>query len=81
MKELMERVNTYIKGMDTTDVSVLKFCLIALGILIGLAVPKKSAKAVGLIAFFVFVVTYIPLMTDFLSGMSKHKDDHSIKIS
>lgn len=81
MKDFFERANSYIKSMDTTDISVLKFCLIAFGILIGLSVPKKSAKAVGIIAFIVFIVTYIPVMVDFLSGISEHKDDHSIKLS
>lgn len=81
MKDFLERANSYIKNMDTTDISVLKFCLIAFGILVGLCVPKKSAKAVGIAAFIVFIITYIPIMADFLSGMSEQKGDHSIKLS
>ena len=41
---------------------MLKFCLFSLGILAGMQIPKKDKKEAGILAFVVFVLTYIPLM-------------------
>ncbi|MDO5573438.1 MAG: permease of phosphate ABC transporter [bacterium] len=81
MKELFDYANDYIKKMDAKDITLLKFCLLALGILIGIGVPKKFRKAVILISLLVFMMTYIPVMADFIGGLVEHSGSKSIKIS
>lgn len=66
--------------MDAKDITLLKFCLLALGILIGIGVPKKFRKAVIAIALLVFVMTYIPVVADFLGGLVERSGSKSIKI-
>lgn len=81
MKELFDYANDYIKKMDTKDMALLKFCLLALGILIGIGVPKKFRKAVIFISLLVFVITYIPVMADFIGGLVERSGGKSIKLS
>ena len=44
------------------DFALLKLCLCAIGIMIGIRVPKEHKKSVKTLARIVFLVTYIPLM-------------------
>ena len=81
MKELFDYANDYIKKMDTKDMALLKFCLLALGILIGIGVPKNFRKAVIFISLLVFVITYIPVMADFIGGLVERSGGKSIKLS
>ena len=41
MNKLFDYAQRYIKGMSVRDMAALKFCLCAVGTMIGLAVPKK----------------------------------------
>lgn len=45
----------------------LKFCLCAIGVLLGLSVPGKHKKCAAAGAFGIFLATYLPLMADFLT--------------
>ena len=65
MQKLFDAANRYIETSDWKVFSVMKFCLIALGMMIGLAIGKKAKKPVFFYALGVFVVTYIPLMVKF----------------
>jgi hypothetical protein len=62
MKKLLDIANRYIKTSDWKTITVLKFCLLALGMLFGLAVGEKRKKPVRIAACAVFLATYIPLM-------------------
>ena len=62
MKWFLELGNRYAKKSDWKDFALTKFCLCAIGVLIGLQVSKKDKKAVEGAAGFVFIATYIPLM-------------------
>ncbi len=66
MKTLFTYANEYVRQSDWKDMALLKFCLCAAGLLIGVAVPKKAKKPVAFGAMAVFIATYIPLMTKFL---------------
>ena len=44
---------------------MLKFCLISLGMMIGMGIREKDRKPVFLGAASVFTATYIPLMVKF----------------
>ena len=53
------------RGVDDNEIIVL-LLVSAVGILLGLAAPKKARKWVALGAGLVFVATYLPLMLKFL---------------
>ncbi len=66
MKELIGYAQKYKSQMNLADFALIKFCLISIGVLVGLGVPKKHKKKVSAIAGVAFIVTYAPLMTKFL---------------
>lgn len=65
MKTLFAAADRYIETSDWKIIAVLKFCLISLGMMLGMAIGKKRKKAVFLGALSVFVLTYVPLMLKF----------------
>ena len=65
MKKLFACANAYLASRDWKMVAVLKFCLLDLGLLLGLCVPARHKKKAAIAGGIVFVLTYIPLMTDF----------------
>lgn len=71
MKKLFTVADEYISNCTWKDISLLKLCLLALGLLIGCAVPQKHKKAVTCGAFLVFFTTYIPQMVKFIPIMIK----------
>ena len=75
MKCLFSCANQYVKESDWKDFALVKLCLCAIGVMIGLAVPKKKKKMPLLIAAIVFIATYIPLMTKFLRIVVRKEDD------
>ena len=66
MKKLFDAANRYIETSDWKIIAVLKFCLISLGMMIGMAIKKKDRKPVFIGALGVFAVTYVPLMVKFV---------------
>lgn len=71
MKSLFDGANEYVKESDWKDLSLIKFCLCAIGIMIGINVPRKKKKTVLIGASVVFTLTYVPLMSKFLRLMLK----------
>lgn len=69
MGKLFQIAEEYVKGMKLQDMAVLKICLLAAGIIIGITAPKRWRKGLLAIAAIAFVVTYIPLMAKFLPAM------------
>lgn len=66
MKALFSYADAYLKKCTWKDLALLKFCLCAMGVMIGLSVPKEKKKLPLLGAIFVFLVTYFPLMGKFV---------------
>lgn len=62
---LFEYGNAYIRKSDWKDLAILKFCLCAIGVMIGCQVPEKYKKPVIAGSAVVFLATYIPLMYKF----------------
>ena len=75
MKCLFSCANQYVKESDWKDFALVKLCLCAIGVMIGLVIPKKKKKMPLLIAAIVFIATYIPLMTKFLRIVFRKEDD------
>ena len=67
MKHLFACADRYIQSRDWKMLAGLKFCLCAIGVLLGLSVPEKHKKSAAAGALGLFLATYIPLMTDFLT--------------
>lgn len=65
MKKLFGYADTYVKRSDWKDLAMIKFCLAAIGLLIGLQIPREKKKPVTIAAGLVFIVTYVPLMAKF----------------
>ncbi|MDD2959646.1 MAG: permease of phosphate ABC transporter [Lachnospiraceae bacterium] len=66
MKKLFVCADQYLKESDWKNLALVKFCLCAVGIMIGLMVPKGKKKYPFLIALTVFIISYIPLMIKFI---------------
>ena len=57
----------YLKRCRWWDLALVKFCLCALGVLIGLAVSGRRKRLAAWIAAGVFAASYVPLMARFLT--------------
>ncbi|MGM9590929.1 MAG: permease of phosphate ABC transporter [Faecousia sp.] len=71
--KLFEIANQYCKESTWKTLAMLKFCLIAMGIAIGMFIPDGARTVVLVICAVVFVVTYIPLMKKFFD-LFRRKD-------
>ncbi len=65
MKKLFDAANHYIETSDWKIIAMLKFCLISLGVIIGMQIRPEQKKPVFLSALSVFGLTYVPLMIKF----------------
>ena len=77
MKYFLDLGNRYMQESDWKDLSLLKFCLFAMGLLIGTQVTEKYKKPVIGVSLGVFIATYIPLMSKLFKIMSKKESDKS----
>ena len=66
MKKLTDAANRYLRACDWRDIAVLKICLCALGVLLGLAVPGRKKRPAAWAAALVFAAAYVPLVAKFL---------------
>lgn len=73
MKNLFECANQYVKESDWKELALVKVCLCAIGIMIGMAIPKNKKNCCFLIAGLVFVGTYVPLMAKFVKIVMRKK--------
>ena len=73
MKKLMNYGNEFIKQSDWKDVALIKLCLCAIGMMLGMTLPKKVRKPAAFIAVTVFIFTYIPLILKLLRIMNNEK--------
>lgn len=75
MKKLLGYADEYIRQSNWMDLSMIKLCLGAMGVLIGIALPQKSRKRAVLISGIVFAVTYVPLMDKFWRIVNETKEE------
>lgn len=85
MKQLFDYADKYIKQSTWKDFALLKFCLFAIGVMVGIQIPEKNKKHTRIIAAVIFTATYIPLMTKFISVIRKQDtmeaEDDSLSVS
>ena len=65
MKKLFDAANRYVETSDWKTIAVLKFCLISLGMMIGMSIKKEAKKPVFIGTLGVFAASYVPLMVKF----------------
>ena len=75
MNKLFEKANEYLQESDWKDLALVKFCLCAIGVMLGLCVKPKHKKAVAGGAALVFLATYVPLMTKFFRILLRRDED------
>lgn len=73
MKKLLIYGNEFVRQSDWRDLALVKLCLCAVGIIWGMALPKKAHKPAAFIVVSVFVCTYIPLMLKLFRIMDNDK--------
>lgn len=71
MKKIFEYANDYAKQSTWKDFALVKFCLCAIGVIIGVLLPKSFQTVALIIAGGIFVITYIPLMIKFIKIIKK----------
>lgn len=74
IKRLLDKAERYLKRCKWWDMALLKFCLCAMGVLIGLAIPGRRKRLAAWIAAGVFAATYAPLMARFLMEPAEADD-------
>lgn len=74
MKKLFCYADKYVEQSSWKDFALVKLCLFAMGIMVGIRIPDKNKRVAGWIAYFVFLATYLPLMSKFLRIVTE-KDD------
>jgi uncharacterized membrane protein len=62
-----DSADRYMQNSDWKDFALLKFCLLALGVIAGLYVPEEKKRPVLIAAAALFFATYIPLMVKVFS--------------
>jgi len=62
MDKLFELGNRYAKNSDWKDFALVKLCLCAMGVLIGVSFPRKSKRVAQVVAGTIFGATYFVLI-------------------
>ena len=71
MKKLFHVADEYLKTCNWKDLTLIKFCLIALGIVIGLLIPIGAKRVVLIVSLIIFLVSYVPVMTKFIRFLKR----------
>ena len=75
MKQLLNYENQFSKESDWKNLALLKLCFGSMGLMLGIATPKKAKKAVAFGAMGVFIATYVPLMLKLLNIAARDKEN------
>lgn len=74
-KKLFSAADRYLALCGWRDLALLKFCLAAMGFMLGLTVPREKRAWPLAAAALVFLTTYIPLMGKFFSVLRAEASD------
>ena len=72
MKKLFNCADSYVQSRGWKMLAMVKFCLCAMGLILGLIVPEKHRKQFFIGAAAIFTLSYVPLMADFGAFALKH---------
>ena len=62
MKKFFKLGDIYASESNWKDFALVKFCLFAMGLIVGVNAPKKYRKPITFASLIIFLSTYIPLM-------------------
>lgn len=63
--KLLHAANRYVQTSTWKTIAALKFCLLSLGVIIGVLLPQCCTLPVIAVCIVLFLITYIPLMRKF----------------
>jgi len=72
---MLEATDDYAKRSTWMDFALIKICLCALGVMIGVSVPKERRKPVMAGAAVAYAATYVAIMAKFLPVLKEHLDE------
>lgn len=75
MKKLLEIGDLYASESTWKDFALVKLCLLALGVIIGMNAPKEYKKTITIASLLVFIATYIPLMSKLIKIATQEKSE------
>ena len=75
MKKLLSGSRSYIKTMNLTDMTLLKLCLVSMGILLGLCVPSRCKKSLGLFILPLFGGAFTGVLRKFIPAVMHASDN------
>lgn len=73
MERLITIANQYVKESDWKLITMLKMCLLSLGVMIGISLPRKHKNMVFAICVPVFFVTYVPMLVKLIKLIKEVK--------
>lgn len=65
--KLIVCANQWIKKSDWKDLALVKLCLCAMGVILGLTALRKNRKFALVVSIAIFVATWLPLMKKFVA--------------
>lgn len=74
MKKLFSAADRYLRICTWRDIALLKVCVMAMGLLLGLMIPAQKKKLSAWAAALVFAGTCTPLLAKFLPLLSSEPD-------
>ncbi len=75
IKRALDASDDYAKQSTWMDFALIKTCLCALGVMIGVSVPKESRKPVLGVAAVAYVATCAVIMAKFLPILKDHMEE------
>lgn len=73
MKCMIHWGNQYLEESDWKTIALLKLCVCAAGVMIGLKVPKQKKPVSGCVAFSVFMACCVPLVWKLVEIVKRSK--------
>lgn len=74
MKTMLDAGKRFCKEIDLTEMALLKICVAAFGVLVGLGSAKRHKTGMSFLAGFALIGTAIPLIAKFLSILTSSED-------
>ncbi|NCB62141.1 MAG: hypothetical protein EOM52_00755 [Clostridia bacterium] len=74
LKNLMTAAKRFVNEMELKDIAIMKICLIAFGVLTGLALPKRARRPSAFFAALIFLGTWGTMMFRFLASLTRTKE-------
>lgn len=74
MKTMLDAGKRFCKDIDLTEMALLKICVAAFGVLVGLGSAKRHKTGMSFLAGFALIATAIPLIAKFLSILTSSED-------